>query len=128
MQLILLCKDRGHLGQLRLTSKRVWLVVASTTFALGAGAFYGGLRTASVFGVSDPAAQVATWRTDLEAQQALLDQTRRGLQQNIDALALRLGQMNAHVVRLDALGTRLTQMAGLNDGEFDFTTPPALGG
>src|SRR5690606_14382036 len=86
------------------------------------------LRTASVFGVSDPAAQVATWRTDLEAQQALLDQTRRGLQQNIDALALRLGQMNAHVVRLDALGTRLTQMAGLNDGEFDFTTPPALGG
>src|SRR5690606_31429816 len=40
----------------------------------------------------------------------------------------RLGQMNAHVVRLDALGARLTQMAGLDDGEFDFTSTPALGG
>src|SRR5690606_40846419 len=29
---------------------------------------------------------------------------------------------------LDALGARLTQMAGLDDGEFDFTSPPALGG
>jgi murein DD-endopeptidase MepM/ murein hydrolase activator NlpD len=36
--------------------------------------------------------------------------------------------MNAHVVRLDALGTRLTQMAGLKDGEFDFTSVPSLGG
>ncbi len=36
--------------------------------------------------------------------------------------------MNAHVVRLDALGTRLTQMAGLKDGEFDFTSAPSLGG
>ena len=50
------------------------------------------------------------------------------LQQNLDALALRLGQMNAHVVRLDALGARLTQMAGLKDGEFDFTRQPSLGG
>ena len=50
------------------------------------------------------------------------------LRQNVDALALRLGQMNAHVVRLDALGSQLTQMAGLNNGEFDFSSPPALGG
>jgi len=32
------------------------------------------------------------------------------------------------VVRLDALGARLTQMAKLQDGEFDFTTAPSLGG
>ena len=36
--------------------------------------------------------------------------------------------MNAHVVRLDALGQRLTQMAGLDDGEFDFAATPSLGG
>jgi murein DD-endopeptidase MepM/ murein hydrolase activator NlpD len=50
------------------------------------------------------------------------------MQQNVDALALRLGQMNAHVVRLDALGSRLTQMADLKDGEFDFSSSPPLGG
>ncbi|MBN1238374.1 MAG: M23 family metallopeptidase [Gammaproteobacteria bacterium] len=128
MQLILLCKDRGHVGQLRLTSKRVWLAFASMALAVTAGAFYGGVRSASLLGVADPEGQIATWRADLEAQQAELEQTRRSLQQSIDALALRLGQMNAHVVRLDALGARLTQMAGLDDGEFDFTSPPALGG
>src|SRR5690606_2082899 len=79
-------------------------------------------------GITNPSTEVASWRAELEAQQKLLDQTRRGLQQSVDALALRLGQMNAHVVRLDALGSRLTRMAGLDDGEFDFTTPPALGG
>ncbi|HEX7080730.1 MAG TPA: M23 family metallopeptidase [Gammaproteobacteria bacterium] len=128
MDLILLSKDRGRLAQLRLTSAKLWLAVGGLSFALAGGAFYVGVRSASAFGISDPAANVEEWRAELEAQQALLDQTRRGLQQSVDALALRLGQMNAHVVRLDALGARLTEMAGLDDGEFDFTSPPALGG
>ena len=32
--------------------------------------------------------------------------------------------MNANVIRLDALGKRLTRMAKLDDGEFDFGNPP----
>jgi murein DD-endopeptidase MepM/ murein hydrolase activator NlpD len=36
--------------------------------------------------------------------------------------------MNAHVIRLDALGRRLTEMANLDKGEFNFDSPPALGG
>ncbi|HEY5622586.1 MAG TPA: M23 family metallopeptidase, partial [Gammaproteobacteria bacterium] len=61
-------------------------------------------------------------------QEAVLEATRKSAQDNLDALALRLGEMNAHVVRLDALGQRLTQMAGLEDGEFDFAAAPSLGG
>jgi murein DD-endopeptidase MepM/ murein hydrolase activator NlpD len=41
---------------------------------------------------------------------------------------MRVGQMNANMIRLDALGKRLTRMANLNDGEFDFGNPPAMGG
>lgn len=37
-------------------------------------------------------------------------------------LALRLGQINAHLLRLDALGKRLQQMAGIDSREFDFDT------
>ena len=128
MQLILLSKDRGHLGHVRLTSGRVWLGVVAVTLLVSAGAFYGGITAARLFGISNPQAQVATWREELAQQQGIVDGTRRTLQQNLDALALRIGQMNAHVVRLDALGTRLTQMAGLKDGEFDFTSAPSLGG
>jgi murein DD-endopeptidase MepM/ murein hydrolase activator NlpD len=129
MQLIILSKERGHLGQLRLDSARAWLGVLSIALVLCAAVFYGGFKAAAVFGISNPQAQqVDVWRSELAQQQSLVDTTRRALQQNLDALALRLGQMNAHVVRLDALGARLTQMAGLKDGEFDFSTAPSLGG
>lgn len=128
MQLILLSKDRGHVGHVRLTSGRVWLAVSAAALLVCAGAFYAGITAARAFGISNPQAQVGEWRSELAQQQSLVDGTRRALQQNLDALALRLGQMNAHVVRLDALGERLTKMAGFNDGEFDFSTMPSLGG
>jgi murein DD-endopeptidase MepM/ murein hydrolase activator NlpD len=128
MQVILLSKERGHLAQLRLDSGRAWLGVLSMALVVCTGVFYGGFKAAALFGINNPQAQVETWRVELSQQQSIVDTTRRALQQNLDALALRLGQMNAHVVRLDALGARLTQMAGLKDGEFDFTTAPSLGG
>ena len=116
------------MGHVRLTSGRVWLGLVAVTLLVTASAFYGGITAARAFGTSNPQTQVATWRDELAQQQTIVDTTRRTLQQNLDALALRIGQMNAHVVRLDALGTRLTQMAGLKDGEFDFTSAPSLGG
>ena len=128
MQLILLSKGRGHLAQMRLDSARVWGSVCFIAVLVCAAAFYGGFRVAGAFGVSNPGAQAGAWRVELAQQQSVVASTRRALQQNLDALALRLGQMNAHVVRLDALGQRLTQMAGLKDGEFDFTSEPSLGG
>jgi murein DD-endopeptidase MepM/ murein hydrolase activator NlpD len=128
MQLILLSKDRGHLAHLRLTSRRVWAALALLATLVGGALFYGGYWASTNIGIGQPAKQLAVWRAELKDQQTELAATRRMLQQNIDALALRIGQMNAHVVRLDALGSRLTQMAGLDDGEFDFDSVPSLGG
>ena len=128
MQLILLSKGRGHLGHVRLSSGRAWLGIATFALIICAGAFYGGITAARIFGIGQSDAQTAEWRAEIAQQQTLVDQTQRNLQQSLDALSLRLGQMNAHVVRLDALGTRLTQMADLKDGEFDFTSAPSLGG
>ncbi len=128
MQLILLSKHRGHLAQISLSPARNVLVLASLAIAALGGTFYGGYRAGDTGGVSGAQAKVAEWRAELEAQEAELESTRRTMQQNIDALALRLGRMNARVVRLDALGARLTQMADFEDGEFDFSAPPPLGG
>jgi len=126
MQLVFLSKDKGLLGQC--STGRVWLLLSLAAIAICSVTFYTGFRAAELFGVHNPAAQVAEWQSEILEQQEILAATRNSLQQNVDALALRLGQMNAHVVRLDALGSRLTQMAGLSDGEFDFTTEPAVGG
>ena len=128
MELILLSKGKGHLGHLRLGARSVWLSVVAIAFLIGGGVFYAGFLAAGAFGVANPELQVDAWQKDLAEQQAMLDATREAVVQNVDALALRLGQMNARVLRLDALGQRLTQMAGLDDGEFDFSSVPPLGG
>ncbi|MCC5868401.1 MAG: M23 family metallopeptidase [Gammaproteobacteria bacterium] len=75
-----------------------------------------------------PDAQALAWQAGLERQTHELEALRALTQENLDALALRVGQMNAHVIRLDALGQRLTAMAELDDGEFDFSRTPGLGG
>jgi murein DD-endopeptidase MepM/ murein hydrolase activator NlpD len=61
-------------------------------------------------------------------QRAELAQLKVHLQEGIDGLALKLGVLNAHLIRLNALGKRLTQMANLSSREFDFDHDPAVGG
>lgn len=62
------------------------------------------------------------------AHQAEVAALKAQLQDRADALAMRLGVMNAHVIRLNALGKRLTQMAHINSREFDFDNDPPQGG
>jgi murein DD-endopeptidase MepM/ murein hydrolase activator NlpD len=47
---------------------------------------------------------------------------------SLDAMANRIGQMQAQVQRLDALGSRLAKLTGMKDEEFKFAQPAAQGG
>jgi murein DD-endopeptidase MepM/ murein hydrolase activator NlpD len=47
---------------------------------------------------------------------------------DIDALAVRVGVLQAELLRVNALGQRLVEMAGLNEDEFDFENPASAGG
>jgi murein DD-endopeptidase MepM/ murein hydrolase activator NlpD len=61
-------------------------------------------------------------------QKSEVDEMRARLQERVDALSARVGQVNAHVIRLDALGRRLTELADIESREFDFDSAPATGG
>jgi murein DD-endopeptidase MepM/ murein hydrolase activator NlpD len=50
------------------------------------------------------------------------------LRENLNAMAIKLGQMQAQLVRLDALGERVSTLAGLRPGEFRFSETPGRGG
>jgi murein DD-endopeptidase MepM/ murein hydrolase activator NlpD len=50
------------------------------------------------------------------------------LGEQLEDLVARVGQVNAQMLRLNALGKRLTEMAHLDKGEFNFDAPPAQGG
>lgn len=73
-------------------------------------------------------AKVEKLRHALLEQQDVLAELRNKSQEQLDALALRMGELNAKAIRLDALGRRLTAMADLDTGEFDFDSSPGLGG
>ncbi|RRN58803.1 M23 family peptidase [Pseudoxanthomonas sp. SGNA-20] len=66
--------------------------------------------------------------SELARQQQELEQIRRQSQQEINALAARLGELQAQANRLNALGERLTEAGQLEDGEFDFQGTPGQGG
>jgi murein DD-endopeptidase MepM/ murein hydrolase activator NlpD len=50
------------------------------------------------------------------------------LRKSMDTLAMRLGQMQAQLLRLDGLGAKLAKMSGMKPQEFSFGQMPAQGG
>lgn len=47
---------------------------------------------------------------------------------DLDGMAIRLGQLQAEIIRINALGQRLVEMSGLDSSEFDFLHPAPSGG
>ena len=72
--------------------------------------------------------ETARLQAQVEAQQGQLDEIRDGAQREVNALAARLGELQAQATRLNALGERLTRVGKLADGEFDFDRDIAIGG
>ncbi|MCB1692171.1 MAG: M23 family metallopeptidase [Pseudomonadales bacterium] len=71
---------------------------------------------------------VSKWRQVLQEQDQAVEAAKRDAEVNLEASSVRLAQLQARIVRLDALGERLTNVAKLDEGEFDFSKPPAMGG
>ncbi len=64
----------------------------------------------------------------LAEQQVAIADTRRHTESHLNALARRMGEMQAELLRLNALGARLTRMAKLDPREFNFSEPVGVGG
>ncbi|MDX1488142.1 MAG: M23 family metallopeptidase [Acidiferrobacterales bacterium] len=71
---------------------------------------------------------LAAQQAELTAQRAAIAATRRQAETHLNALAQRLGQLQAQMWRVNALGGQLVAMAGLDKAEFDFSAEPAMGG
>lgn len=64
----------------------------------------------------------------LDQQSVELASLQEQAERKLQALTISLAELQARMTRLDALGQHLTAMADLQDGEFDFSQPPAVGG
>lgn len=77
---------------------------------------------------SEESELMAEWRSKLHQQKDELAQLEQNVQQQVDALTLRLGEMQGRLLRLDALGQRFVESGLVASDEFDFDQPAAVGG
>jgi murein DD-endopeptidase MepM/ murein hydrolase activator NlpD len=75
-----------------------------------------------------PQGLLDAWANEIRDQHQELGTLRAQMGTNSQALSRRLAELQARVIRLDAAGGRLTQMAGLDPKEFDFSRVPPQGG
>ena len=67
-------------------------------------------------------------RTENTRLQSQGSEIRAASQREINAMAIKLGELQAQTNRLNALGERLVRMGKIADGEFNFSAQPGTGG
>ncbi len=125
MNIIVLSKFRGHPYRIQIGTpmQMLFLVIFALLVSAGMGAMGYWLGESSKS--SD---QLLSVRSELELQRQLINQTRFDAQADLDAQAARLGQIQAHAIRLNALSQRLVKIAKLDPNEFNFDETPGVGG
>jgi murein DD-endopeptidase MepM/ murein hydrolase activator NlpD len=128
MNVIFLSKRKGSARQLNLAHPLTLSLIAGFALVILGSAFGLGLQ----FGRGTPAnvahGETAGFHDLLAQQKQQIVDLKQQLQLRVDAMAMRLGEVNAHVTRLDALGKRLTEMADIDSREFNFDRDPPTGG
>ena len=128
MNVVIFGKGFGKPRQINLSGRSAAVYALLIGGLLGTAAFTGGYFYSAHTGSGVSYNEVASLTVELQSQRNAISTTRQQTEDTLDALSIRVGQMNARVIRLDALGRRLTEMADLEEGEFDFDAIPAIGG
>ena len=123
MNIILFTNKRGQVWNYDINLLHAGLTLVFGLIGLFAAAVYTGIRLGN-----DELKYLAEWQDVVGEQQAEIAAARQNAQADIDALTLRIGQMQAQMLRLNALGGRLVSQSDLDKDEFDFNAVPAVGG
>ena len=123
MNIILFTQRQGQVWSFEVNPAR-FVIVSLVCTAIIVGAFlYSGMRIGG-----DELKYVASWQEDVRRKQAEITAIRHNAQADLDALTLRIGQLQAQMLRLNALGERLVRQGDLDQAEFDFVSIPPMGG
>ncbi|MEI6303182.1 MAG: M23 family metallopeptidase [Betaproteobacteria bacterium] len=125
MHIILLSDRLATAKSLTLSTREVVLAVtavAAIVVVLAASLAYFGFRHAAE--IKLPFLESLL----LDAQHKEKEKEQSFVRENLNAMAVKLGQMQAQLMRLDALGERLSVLSGVKPQEFRFNEQPGRGG
>lgn len=127
MNIILFDSQTGHSRTLRLRIGMISvLLVLVGTMLVGAGVFAGYWIKERMMGQDGDLARF--FRQDIASNAEKVAEARQRAEEQLTAITVRMAELQARLVRLDALGERLVDRAKLDGGEFDFSLAPAVGG
>ncbi len=120
------CKSRGAVN---LCAPRAALVTGLSLVGLLSVTLWSGFLLGEHFG-SRPVAdtQDSGVYALLEAERHVIEEAKAEQRAHMDALALKVAELQARLMRLDALGERLVEIGELDRDEFDFASSPPMGG
>jgi len=132
MNIIIVGKRHGQSRSHKLSGAALLLILLSFGAVAGALVALGVYAGSQIYGPSQNAlvdrSVMDSWESVLDRQQSEIRAIDTQSRQKLDALTLSMGDMQARLYRLDALGERLTKVAKLKNGEFDFQSNPSVGG
>lgn len=125
MQIILISNRLAKARTLTLSARHVLASVSAALLVLAA-------LTAALYWLTLRLAMEAriplVHQLMLAAVRGETERSREFVQQNLNAMAVRIGEMQAQLARLDALGERISALAGIRPQEFRFSESPGMGG
>ena len=128
MNILIFPSARRQPRQLSLSTVSVTGLALLTIGLLGTLGFAGGYWYSATTGSGVSADELERYATAITDQQSEIVGIRRQKEDRLNAMSLRIAALNARIIRLDALGRRLTAMADIDGGEFDFDADPGMGG
>jgi murein DD-endopeptidase MepM/ murein hydrolase activator NlpD len=128
MNVVIFGKGFGKPRQLSLSGPIAGFAAGAFALVVMAAGFAGGYAYSSNTGSGVSTSELSELTGALDAQRENIADIRQGNEDTLDALAIRIAQMNARMIRLDAVGRRLTEMADIDADEFNFDSDPAMGG
>ncbi|MFZ5722366.1 MAG: M23 family metallopeptidase [Pseudomonadota bacterium] len=133
MQVIILDPKRGISRTIRLPERwYLWLGVLLLALpmlgAWGGYAWYADRAGDPVVSGEVGRDAATVWRDRLAAQREAITEARERAEEKLRAMTVRVAEMQAKLLRLDALGERLARTTRIGTQEFDFSRPPPVGG
>ncbi len=122
--------DKTGIVQYALSDQSIkFKIIAAATFIVLLILFCGALMGKLLFtGSGEDQTKIKELQALVDLRQQELIQHKKSVQNDIDSMTLQIGKLMAHSTRLNALGTRLTEVADINQDEFNLDLEPGLGG
>ncbi len=135
MRIIIVPSGTGKRRSTSLTRRKVTALMITVFFLLPLVSAIAGYYVKTSHQVAGTPSQMPDYKyyaglieEGIQEQRTHVAKARSEVGNHLDALGRNLGRLQAQVSRINALGQRLTEMAGLDPTEFSFNEEPALGG